>query len=48
VESGLWLRVHAYHAGHSTILCKFALCLEKAVVDEFIRRLRALLEDKAE
>lgn len=44
VENGLWLRVHAYHAGHSTILCKFALCLEPAVVDEFIRRLRALLE----
>jgi len=44
VESGLWLRVHAYHAGHSTILCKFALCLELAVVDEFIRRLRTLLE----
>jgi len=44
VESGLWLRVHAYHAGHSTILCKFALCLESAVVDEFMRRLRVLLE----
>ncbi len=44
VESGLWLRVHAYHAGHSTILCKFALCLEPAIVDEFIRRLRMLLE----
>jgi len=44
VESGLWLRVHAYHAGHSTILCKFALCLEPAVVDEFVRRLRMLLE----
>lgn len=44
VENGLWLRVHAYHAGHSTILCKFALCLEPVVVDEFIRRLRTLLE----
>ena len=44
VESGLWLRVHAYHAGHSTILCKFALCLESAVVDAFVRRLRLLLE----
>jgi len=44
VESGLWLRVHAYHAGHSTILCKFALCLEPAIVDELIRRLRMLLE----
>ncbi len=44
VENGLWLRVHAYHAGHSTILCKFALCLEPTVVDEFIRRLRQLLE----
>lgn len=44
VACGLWLRVHAYHAGHSTILCKFALCLTPAVVDEFIRRLRQLLE----
>ena len=44
VAGGLWLRVHAYHAGHSTILCKFALCLERAVVDEFIRRLRIFLE----
>jgi adenosylmethionine-8-amino-7-oxononanoate aminotransferase len=47
VENGLWLRVHAYHAGHSTILCKFALCLEPAVVDEFIGRLRQLLETSA-
>ena len=44
VAGGLWLRAHAYHAGHSTILCKFALCLERPVVDEFIRRLRVLLE----
>jgi acetylornithine/N-succinyldiaminopimelate aminotransferase len=44
VANGLWLRVHAYHEGHSTILCKFALCLEPAVVDEFIRRLRVLLQ----
>jgi acetylornithine/succinyldiaminopimelate/putrescine aminotransferase len=44
VENGLWLRVHAYHEGHSTILCKFALCLKPVVVDEFIRRLRVLLE----
>jgi acetylornithine/succinyldiaminopimelate/putrescine aminotransferase len=44
VANGLWLRVHAYHASHSTILCKFALCLEPTVVDEFIRRLRILLE----
>lgn len=44
VASGLWLRVHAYHTGHSTILCKFALCLEPAVVDDFVRHLRLLLE----
>ena len=46
VESGLWLRVHAYHAGHSTILCKFALCLEPGIVDGFIRCLRRLLEEE--
>jgi acetylornithine/succinyldiaminopimelate/putrescine aminotransferase len=43
VENGLWLRAHAYHEGHSTVLMKFALCLDTTVVDEYIKRLRNLL-----
>lgn len=43
VENGLWLRAHAYHEGHSTVLMKFALCLDTPVVDEYIKRLRNLL-----
>ena len=43
VDSGLWLRAHAYHEGHSTVLMKFALCMDIPVVDEFIKRLRNLL-----
>lgn len=44
VDSGLWLRAHAYHEGHSTILCKFALCVNKKLIDGFCKRLRNLLE----
>jgi acetylornithine/succinyldiaminopimelate/putrescine aminotransferase len=43
VVNGLWLRAHAYHEGHSTVLMKFALCLDTPVVDEYIKRLRNLL-----
>jgi acetylornithine/succinyldiaminopimelate/putrescine aminotransferase len=43
VENGLWLRAHAYHEGHSTVLMKFALCLDTPVVDEYIMRLQNLL-----
>jgi acetylornithine/succinyldiaminopimelate/putrescine aminotransferase len=43
VDNGLWLRAHAYHEGHSTVLMKFALCLDTAVVDEYIKRLHNLL-----
>ncbi|MBN2317346.1 MAG: aminotransferase class III-fold pyridoxal phosphate-dependent enzyme [Sedimentisphaerales bacterium] len=43
VDSGLWLRAHAYHEGHSTVLMKFALCVDTPIVDEYINRLRNLL-----
>jgi acetylornithine/succinyldiaminopimelate/putrescine aminotransferase len=29
VERGLWVRAHAYHEGHSTVLCKFALLVSE-------------------
>jgi acetylornithine/succinyldiaminopimelate/putrescine aminotransferase len=43
VDNGLWLRAHAYHEGHSTVLMKFALYVDTAVVDEYIKRLQNLL-----
>jgi acetylornithine/succinyldiaminopimelate/putrescine aminotransferase len=43
VDNGLWLRAHAYHEDHSTVLMKFALCVDTAVVDEYIKRLQNLL-----
>ena len=32
IDAGLWVRVHAYHPGHSTILTKLALCADEEVV----------------
>ncbi len=43
VASGLWVRVHAYHAGHSTILSKFALPLSEPVADYATERFAELL-----
>lgn len=42
-EAGLWTRVHAYHAGHSTILTKLGLLADTTVVDFVIERFRKLL-----
>lgn len=46
VARGLWIRVHAYHPGHSTILTKFALVLDKEVADFAVDAMRKLLEEK--
>ncbi len=43
VAGGLWLRVHAYHEGHSTILTKFALPLDERVADYAVGRYAELL-----
>lgn len=43
VDAGLWLRAHAYHEGHSTILTKFALPLEEQTIDWAANRMRELL-----
>ena len=43
IASGLWLRVHAYHEGHSTILTKFALPLDEQVADYAVGRYAELL-----
>ena len=46
LERGLWLRAHAYHAGHSTALTKFALPLDTEVADFAIARMRELLKNR--
>ncbi len=46
VERGLWLRVHAYHEGHSTVLTKFALPLDIEVADFAVTAMRQLLEQR--
>lgn len=45
VDSGLWLRVHAYHEGHRTILTKFALPFDREIADYTIERIQDLLEN---
>ncbi len=45
LAGGLWLRVHAYHEGHSTILTKFALPLDKQVADYAVGRYAELLAE---
>lgn len=40
---GLWLRVHAYHPGHRTILAKFALAADETVIDFVLEAVRDLL-----
>jgi len=44
IDAGMWLRVHAYHEGHSTALTKFALILNKDVVDFSLRKFRDILK----
>ncbi|MFP4248964.1 MAG: aminotransferase class III-fold pyridoxal phosphate-dependent enzyme [Armatimonadota bacterium] len=44
VNAGLWLRAHAYHEGHSTVLTKFALPLDEQTVDWAADAMRKLLK----
>jgi len=46
VERGLWLRVHAYHEGHRTILMKYPLVVEDSIVAYVLEALRELLRTK--
>jgi len=43
VEAGLWVRAHAYHAGHSTVLTKLPLVADEAIVDFIVAKFRELL-----
>jgi acetylornithine/succinyldiaminopimelate/putrescine aminotransferase len=44
LQAGLWTRVHAYHAGHSTVLTKPGLLANDEVVEYLLGSFRALLE----
>lgn len=43
VERGVWVRAHAYHEGHSTVLCKFALTAGPRAIEFLGERYRDLL-----
>ena len=42
VERGLWLRAHAYHPGHRTVLMKYPLVIEESVIEFVLAQLRDL------
>jgi acetylornithine/succinyldiaminopimelate/putrescine aminotransferase len=46
LAAGLWTRVHAYHAGHSTLLTKLGLLADEATVDFMLRRFRRWLKQR--
>lgn len=43
VGRGLWVRAHAYHEGHSTVLTKLGLCVDQRIVDFLVDKLMELL-----
>jgi len=47
VAEGYWIRAHAYHEGHSTVLTKFALPMDAEVADHTLGKLSSLLEAKS-
>jgi acetylornithine/succinyldiaminopimelate/putrescine aminotransferase len=48
LEAGLWVRVHAYHEGHSTVLTKLALAADHAIVDYVVATFRTLLRSQSD
>lgn len=44
VDRGLWVRAHAYHPGHRTVLTKLALAADEAIVEYVLSSMRSLLE----
>jgi len=45
VERGLWVRVHAYHEGHSTVLTKLGLLANPQVCDFVVDQFHQVLEE---
>lgn len=43
LAAGLWTRVHAYHAGHSTVLMKLALPADDTIIDFLVGKLDSML-----
>jgi len=43
LELGLWVRAHAYHAGHSTVLTKLGLLADRQVVDYIVEKFLSIL-----
>jgi acetylornithine/succinyldiaminopimelate/putrescine aminotransferase len=43
VARGLWLRVHAYHPGHRTVLMKYPLVVDEAVMEYVLSEVQELL-----
>jgi acetylornithine/succinyldiaminopimelate/putrescine aminotransferase len=43
VERGLWVRAHAYHPGHRTVLMKYALAVDEQVIEFVLETFRSLL-----
>lgn len=44
VAHGLWVRVHAYHEGHRTVLTKLPLVVNEDIVDFVLKRMRGIVE----
>ena len=47
VAQGLWLRVHAYHPGHRTILIKYPLVVTGQVIEFVLSRMADLLRARS-
>ncbi|NOZ20022.1 MAG: aminotransferase class III-fold pyridoxal phosphate-dependent enzyme [Planctomycetes bacterium] len=45
LERGLWVRVHAYHEGHSTVLTKLGLLADREVVDVVVNTFLDILRE---
>ena len=43
LENGIWIRAHAYHAGHSAILTKLGMPADETIIDFLVERFDALL-----
>ncbi|MHC4672373.1 MAG: aminotransferase class III-fold pyridoxal phosphate-dependent enzyme, partial [Planctomycetota bacterium] len=45
VDRGLWVRAHAYHEGHSTVLTKLGLLADEKIVDYMLAEMKTLLQN---
>ena len=45
VERGLWVRAHAYHEGHSTVLTKLGLAADKRIADFIVDTFLQILQE---